>query len=790
MSAVSLQEHGRRRSVFKEIGLLNDDPLVRSITPQPVQRPLQNMRLQSTSDISVSSDDWDEWEGGDAVESDDEPSSTINSTGMTLLNSSKAHPSACRSLGFSTFHRLGILALVLLIAIPILHNTPILGKPEHTMLGARGGVIRRDAAGPAHVGEHELLKRQDTQTSICKRWSHQSAVVNGTLWVYGGRKMTDASQTSNHWNNDFLTYDLTNSWQISSPAVTGLPVPQYDILASEWIEHRNPQTSAGENAVGAGQPVQRSAEGAGAGVAAMGRGWYFGGHLDTHTTEGWSNQVARIYLKSLLEFTFPGFSNSNVETLSNGQVAGEGGVWRNITEGGLQDEAGFTERADGILVYIPGFGEEGILLGLAGGDTRTFTQMNVIDVYDIATSTWYKQATDGPRPKERVNPCAVVAAAADGSSYNVYMWAGQNLQPAGEQIQYDDMWILSLPAFTWIQVDQTNQPVPYGRSGHTCHIWDGQMVVVGGYVGQELSCDSPGVYVFNLSSLEWTNQYTAISGFSNAQPGASGDPNNDSEENLASNNPFSQQLSQRGSDIGSGLEGSYGYAVPEAVISVIGGSPTGGATVTVPMQSATAGPMATGRAITYTVTASDGSTITATAVPNPDGSYGRQGGGGPNIGAIVAGVVAGLFFLVACYFAFCAWVYRKQLILYKNHVAMAQRNAADPSRAEKDAFLVPESSAKTSSDRRGPDGVKISSESASAVTASAGAGSARANGRPGAAAAGVDGIYPTPTRDALGRSSSAGSSTDDLLAGQEPTFWGTKGVLLNPRRSLRVINRD
>jgi len=38
-------------------------------------------------------------------------------------------------------------------------------------------------------------------------------------------------------------------------------------------------------------------------------------------------------------------------------------------------------------------------------------QMNIVDVYDIATSTWYKQATSGSIPNMRVNPCAVVAAA-------------------------------------------------------------------------------------------------------------------------------------------------------------------------------------------------------------------------------------------------------------------------------------------------------------------------------------------------------------------------------------------
>jgi hypothetical protein len=48
--------------------------------------------------------------------------------------------------------------------------------------------------------------------------------------------------------------------------------------------------------------------------------------------------------------------------------------------------------------------------------------MNTVNVYDIATSSWYLQTTAGPTPKIRVNPCAVVAAAADGSSYNIYMF--------------------------------------------------------------------------------------------------------------------------------------------------------------------------------------------------------------------------------------------------------------------------------------------------------------------------------------------------------------------------------
>ena len=44
-------------------------------------------------------------------------------------------------------------------------------------------------------------------------------------------------------------------------------------------------------------------------------------------------------------------------------------------------------------------------------DRKPQTQMNVVDVYDIAKSEWYKQSTVGEYPKPRVNPCMVVAAA-------------------------------------------------------------------------------------------------------------------------------------------------------------------------------------------------------------------------------------------------------------------------------------------------------------------------------------------------------------------------------------------
>ena len=38
------------------------------------------------------------------------------------------------------------------------------------------------------------------------------------------------------------------------------------------------------------------------------------------------------------------------------------------------------------------------------------------------------------------------------------------------------------------------------------------MISVGGNLGNEaLTCESPGIYTFDLSNLEWVQQYTALS---------------------------------------------------------------------------------------------------------------------------------------------------------------------------------------------------------------------------------------------------------------------------------------
>lgn len=296
-------------------------------------------------------------------------------------------------------------AILATFLVSLLYEVSCVGNAGLGLVGAQAHTIRtRDWAT-------RKIKREDTPTDVCSRWSHQSAVVNDTLYLYGGRSRQTAGQEDNTWNNDFLSLPLSESWGISSPKLKGLPRPvgpppvsngylwhsydalylyggeysdapfedfgpftlwEYDIKSSSWIEHASPKTSAGNTSAGENQPVQRVGEGAGITVPELGRGWYFGGHYDHYTTSDWSLQVPRLYLKSLIEYTFPGYGNDGVESLSGGKVAGEDGVWRNITGGGIQDSNAFPPRADGVLVHVPGFGQSGILLSLAGGNNETF----------------------------------------------------------------------------------------------------------------------------------------------------------------------------------------------------------------------------------------------------------------------------------------------------------------------------------------------------------------------------------------------------------------------------------
>ncbi|KAK0715127.1 hypothetical protein B0H67DRAFT_553715 [Lasiosphaeris hirsuta] len=882
-----------RKSVFKEIGLDEDDPhlsylnekefgeLTGLALPYTIRTSTER-RQEGNSDDGRSETERQVGHGQgqddtDSLRSPNSPSSQkpwysrlTPGRRPKIRTASSAPPPSLAGLT-----RLTTIALLIAVVLPgfSYYN----GREKVSLNGADAGVIHQRPKGFGPV----LDSRANTQTKVCKRWSQQTALLNGTLYIYGGQAKTFAEQTTDTWNNDFLVLDLTKSWDISSPSLSGLSQPsgppavangylwndfndlylyggefadnpyvepapvslwKYSIASKTWAEYMSPRTSAGNHSDGGDVPVQRSAEGAGLSVPELGLSWYFGGHLDLSTTPGWSNQIARVYLKSLLEFTHPTYINDGVYALADGTGAGDGGAYRNITQGGLQADSGFTERADGVLVFVPGWGEKGVLIGLAGGTADTFSEtLSTLDVYDIARSEWYHQQTSGTPPSVRVNPCAVIASAPDTSSFQIYLFGGQNLQPYREQVQYSDMYILSIPSFTWIKVDQSNSNPPPPRAGHTCNLRDGQIVVIGGYIGTSPACESPGIFVFNATSLTWSSRFTAL--------------------------PHQPDLYSENSV----LANSFGYKVPDAVAAVIGGNSNGGATATTPAAGpATGGPFATGKAPVFTITAAGntatitqwGPDATSTGGVPPDPSNPGASGSTPSDdprrpGLIAAGIIAGLAGLLALYLGYCAWLYRRQVRAYKTHLAVANRyggsatsglaaffaphrdssNSYTPAAAgemeqrgrshrrdlstdtadsvgwggmppvEPKLFLdeqpTPESSGSSESRRRssGAAGQYLArpaagwwhgessgsgSGSGSGVTPesrlTSGSGMSGAGVQPTSASGGSADAGAPPRRSGSGEST---SSAEMLLDGQEPSFFS---VVLGPRRALRVVN--
>ncbi|ROT40770.1 hypothetical protein SODALDRAFT_104787 [Sodiomyces alkalinus F11] len=325
--------------------------------------------------------------------------------------------------------------------------------------------------------------------------------------------------------------------------------------------------------------------------------------------------------------------------------------WTNTT---LPDE--IKGRANPEVVWVP-VGEEGILVVIGGvtyPDWITTSRvsenaaqsteesdefMAVIDIYDVASGRWYRQRTvEGPTARTR--GCAVVAPAQDSSSFNIYYYGGYpGVDPRADF--YDDVWVLSIPSFTWTRVSEGRPN--HGRAGHKCFMpYPDQMMVIGGDTprpGSNLACLDGGIIqIFNLTSAEWMDEYHP--------------------------------------------ERYFDYGVPSAVRAVIGGQATGGAALTTPSPSGWRDdeladifdtPYETSKIQTWypyaAVTESSRPTIpdnnddeNENEDEDEDDSGGGGGGGGlPGWVAPTLGVVLGLVFVTAALVAFCLWRKRKFL---------------------------------------------------------------------------------------------------------------------------------
>jgi hypothetical protein len=201
---------GRRMSIFTEVGLVDEDRIREErravkTTGGPLisMRPVKMLRFKSRNDIFNAEgrrldDDEDDWE---SVCDEDEPSGSSQST--TIASSQFFTP--------TKLYRLGLFSLVLALMLPIIQLNPL----KH--VGVMGASIAASSI-EANVQHSTLVKREDSPTDVCKRYSGQSTIVNGTLYMYGFRSVSDAQQKTNTWSKStnlhtlpFLRRTRTNS---------------------------------------------------------------------------------------------------------------------------------------------------------------------------------------------------------------------------------------------------------------------------------------------------------------------------------------------------------------------------------------------------------------------------------------------------------------------------------------------------------------------------------------------------------------------------------------------------
>ncbi|POY76409.1 hypothetical protein BMF94_0607 [Rhodotorula taiwanensis] len=451
------------------------------------------------------------------------------------------------------------------------------------------------------------------QPTPCFRWSGQVAIANkpgqapgsgvnaSTLWYYGGEAMTRQGQTSDLWTNALIALPLDQDWPTGTPPLQlvqsdsgnfsfppavalgalwassdgnrlcswggqfqdtpSVPPPPartfvYDIQKGEWDVVQT-----------GGDKVGGAAEGQPAIVPLLGQGgdnvaYYSYGHQDDHTTGGWSNQIERLYMSSMVQFDLGSHAWTNITSYSA----------KAHTSNSSTPETSPLSRADGTLSYVPNLGtdDKGILVSIGGATSNQYVEDgSVLDVYDIGAGGWTRQSTLGDRIGSRINHCAVRASAKvhGVETQHIITYGGQRINQTDRD---SAVHILTIQGneYTWTSLGESLPGQPTGRAGHQCALDGNQLVVIGGLTTGDVLCEQPGVFVLNVSSMTWQTSYHANTIFSTPDivakiaggigTGFSSSGSGSTTGGTGADDPDTSSFGQNGS--GSGSPGASGHS--------------------------------------------------------------------------------------------------------------------------------------------------------------------------------------------------------------------------------------
>jgi hypothetical protein len=178
-------------SIFTEVGLVDEDRIRKERSAVRTHgetlarlRPAKMLRFRSRNDIfndrgEKLDDDEDDWES--ICDEDD----ANDSLPLVAIPAQSFMP--------AKLYRLGLFSVLLALMLPIMQLNPL----KH--VGVRGGAIPTNSI-QANAERLTLARRDDAPTDVCRRFSGASAVVNGTLYMYGFRKMSKQQQKDNTWS--------------------------------------------------------------------------------------------------------------------------------------------------------------------------------------------------------------------------------------------------------------------------------------------------------------------------------------------------------------------------------------------------------------------------------------------------------------------------------------------------------------------------------------------------------------------------------------------------------------
>ncbi|KAF8242588.1 hypothetical protein K440DRAFT_638867 [Wilcoxina mikolae CBS 423.85] len=395
----------------------------------------------------------------------------------------------------------GAVANILIRDIDVYSNS--LTKRDHAKEDGRACRIFAQEAAPdisdLSLYNDKSLESEITTFNTTKRWTKVTKYMNdadstfilpiilgGAAWYdgegkvirYGGHHLDPIL-----WNQFNLTITKNDFWSL-------------DTKSLEW-EKVTPKGADG---------LLRASAGAYANVPELGLGFYVGG-LVTNRTDSTFNDWGLPGNHSLA------LNSMLIYDLRNNEI-------RNITN------LDFKPLWSAVLQYVP-IGKKGqlILIGgfesdeaVSGPDPYSPRPMNVVHVYDIDSEKWYKQAAGGFIPEDRGIFCSSIASAPDNSSHSIFIHGG-----ASRSNVFSDTYVLSVPSFEWVQVDDGFNTEP--RYRHTCHMTkQNKMLVIGGAgAGQSIPtitswntykngrCDKYAfMNVLDVNTLKWQDNFEPI----------------------------------------------------------------------------------------------------------------------------------------------------------------------------------------------------------------------------------------------------------------------------------------